>query len=115
MVRRTGQEAKVDFMGSDLNSFINELERELNGQSDRGLVIVGAAGLDMMLEGLLTQRLNGEVKREEIFGGNGPLSEFSARIKLAFGLGLISRKEQRELMLVRKIRNKIAPDQRQPQ
>jgi hypothetical protein len=62
----------------------------------------------MMLEGLLSQRLNGQVKREEMFGGTGPLSEFSARIKLAVSLGLISRNEQQELMLVRKIRNKVA-------
>jgi hypothetical protein len=71
-------------------------------------VIVGTTGLEMMLEGLLSQRLNGEVKREEMFGGSGPLNEFSARIKLAVGLGLISRSEQRELMIVRKIRNKMA-------
>jgi hypothetical protein len=98
----------VDFAGSDVYIFVQEFEKELQGQSDRGLVIVGTAGLDMMLEGLLGQRLNGEVKREEMFGGNAPLNDFSARIKLALSLGLISRNEQQELMRVRKIRNKVA-------
>ncbi|MFJ6359532.1 hypothetical protein [Pseudarthrobacter oxydans] len=98
----------MSFEGVEMQIFVDEFEKELEGQSDRGLVIVGAAGLDVVLEGLLSATLNDEVKREAMFGPNGPLGEFSSRIKMAAGLGLISRDERRELELVRRIRNKTA-------
>lgn len=98
----------MNFEGRELQIFVEEFEKELEGQSDRGLVILGAAGLDVVLEGLLTECLNGEVKREQMFGPNGPLSEFASRIKMALSLGLISTAEYKELELVRRIRNKAA-------
>jgi hypothetical protein len=98
----------MSFEGVEMQIFVDEFEKELEGQSDRGLVIVGAAGLDVVLEGLLSAHLNDEVKREEMFGPNGPLGEFSSRIKMAASLGLISKDERRELELVRRIRNKTA-------
>lgn len=98
----------MSFDGVEMQIFVDEFEKELEGQSDRGLVIVGAAGLDVVLEGLLSAHLNDEVRREEIFGPNGPLGEFSSRIKMATSLGLISKSERRELELVRRIRNKTA-------
>jgi hypothetical protein len=98
----------MELDGTDLQIFVDEFEKELEGQSDRGLVIVGAAGLDVVLEGLLSEHLNGEVRREEMFGPNGPLNEFSSRIKMAVSLGLISKDERQELELVRRIRNKAA-------
>ncbi|TLM80833.1 hypothetical protein [Pseudarthrobacter sp. NamE5] len=98
----------MSFDGVEMQIFVDEFEKELEGQSDRGLVIVGAAGLDVVLEGLLSAYLNEEVRREEMFGPNGPLGEFSSRIEMAASLGLISKSERRELELVRRIRNKAA-------
>jgi len=41
-------------------------------------------------------------------GFNAPIGKFSTRILLAFGLGLISEREYRELEVIRKIRNEFA-------
>lgn len=95
--------------GDDVRIFIDEFKKELEGQSDRGLVVVGAAGLDVVLESLLSVQLNDEIRREDMFGSsNGPLGEFGSRIKVAAALGLISRDERRELGIVRRIRNEAA-------
>src|SRR5690242_9667757 len=47
---------------------------------------------------------------EDLFGFNSPLGSFSARIKLAFYLGKLSKVARRELDLIRDIRNKFAHD-----
>ncbi|MEN6299632.1 MAG: MltR family transcriptional regulator [Anaerolineaceae bacterium] len=44
--------------------------------------------------------------REE--GSDGPISSFGARIVAAYCLGLISRMEYEDLLLIKKIRNKFA-------
>jgi DNA-binding MltR family transcriptional regulator len=44
----------------------------------------------------------------DVDGSEAPLSNFSARIKTAYCLGLITKKEYDDLNLIRKIRNKFA-------
>lgn len=98
----------MDLERTEMQIFAEEFEQEIEGQSDRGLVIVGTAGLDFALERLLNAFLNREVDREEMYGPTGPLSELGGRIKMAAALGLISPAERRELERVRKIRNRAA-------
>jgi len=43
-----------------------------------------------------------------LFGGDAPLATFSSKIKLAFALGLITRKTRRQLDVIRQLRNDFA-------
>ena len=78
------------------------------GESDRAAAILGAALLDAVLEELLLDVMVEGVKRDEIFEGTAPLSSFSAKIRIAYSLGLISAQERRDLDRIRKIRNDFA-------
>ena len=47
-------------------------------------------------------------ERSAMFDGNGPAATLSSRIRLSFSLGLIAKKEQHDLDLIRRIRNEFA-------
>jgi DNA-binding MltR family transcriptional regulator len=80
----------------------------LEKESDRGCALMVSSFLDEALRDLLEQCLRGDGKlADNLFDGNGPLTTFSARINLAFGLGLISRNSTRDLHLLRAIRNEF--------
>ena len=79
------------------------------GESDRAAVILGAAKLDVQLSEILTFVLvPSPTGRDELLDGDSPLSTFSAKINLAYRLGLIDAKLARSLHLIRKIRNSFA-------
>lgn len=70
----------------------------------RGLAIIYTAWLDELLL---------ETLKDAVIEHDGPQklvtdSSFAQRIELAFGLGLLSAEEYRELTLIRKIRNDFA-------
>lgn len=81
-------------------------------ESDRGAAIVGAA----LLEDALVTKLKNSMSLEQmsqkqvkdVFDLNGPLSNFSAKISIAFAFGLIDKKTFDDLQIVRKLRNKFA-------
>jgi len=90
-----------------------ELFAEMFDESDRGCILIGASVLDDVLCDLLKKRLAksehvAKQAMEPLFAGMGPLSSFSARIKLAYCLGLIGQWEFEDLERIRKIRNKAA-------
>lgn len=93
----------------DWEGFLNELQNE----TPRASVIVGAAFLDARLHELLSNFLI-EDKRavQDLLGSDKkadrPLSAFSARINAAYCLGLISQIERDDLHLIRRIRNRFA-------
>ncbi|WP_277374328.1 hypothetical protein [Pseudomonas sp. AA-38] len=86
--------------------FINSLKEE----SDRGCVIVSAAILDDILSQLLKRRLapSLEKKDELLDDGSAAFSTFSARINLAYRVGLVRSNVRATLHLLRKIRNDFA-------
>jgi Mannitol repressor len=86
----------------DLNSFSGPFRSE----SDRACAVLGAALLDSRLECLYARRLRGF--REELLAGNGPLSTFSARIRLARALAWIDEDVYFDLNQIRSIRNEFA-------
>lgn len=100
------------FQLKDILQSIKLLEQEINSASDRSCAIVCAAFLDDFLERLLLSFLStgSSSQNKLLFENNGPLSTFSAKIILAFRLGLISKKEYENITLVRKIRNAFAHD-----
>jgi len=88
---------------------IIELRKLLGEESDRGCVLSAAAYLENELGKLLKNVLVQDEKLyKALFEGYGPLASFSARIDLAYGLGLIPPNERRDLHLIRKIRNTFA-------
>lgn len=86
----------------------NKLARNLREESDRAMAILGVAYLDDLLrESILSLLVEGDVS-DNLFRGYGPLATLSARIDMAFVLGLFGEGERRELNLLRKIRNEFA-------
>ena len=77
-------------------------------ESDRGMVLAGAAYIDNALAQLLQSYFVDEPVVQKLFSGNAPLSTFSSRIEIAFALGLIDSGIQRDINLIRKIRNECA-------
>ena len=81
----------------------------LTKETDRGCALFASSYLDKGLSDLLYCALAADKKIEnDLFEGNAPLASFSARIKMAFYLGKISKVERRDLDLIRKIRNEFA-------
>ncbi len=81
----------------------------LDLETDRGCAIIAASYVDDQLAEMLKAHFV-ESKRliKEVFSGSGALSTFSARIDMSFLSGHISKAVQRELHLIRGIRNKFA-------
>src|SRR5271156_4438692 len=89
----------------DVWSIISDTPEPL-AQSDRTTVIVGTAWLDIWLEFALSRRF--VIREPEIFTGNGPLRDMSARILVLHALGLCTDFIRDELNTVREIRNVFA-------
>ncbi len=85
--------------------FLGEFQKE----TDRGAALVGAALIDSRIERLLLSHFADErIAQDLLNGGNAPLGSFSARLKMAYGLGLITELEYKECDTIRKIRNEFA-------
>lgn len=85
----------------------------LKHESDRGSVLVGAAMLDESLARLLkalfvTTEPARKKSTAKLFGPNGPLSSFWAKLHFANALGLLYPKLHADLEIVRKLRNRFA-------
>jgi hypothetical protein len=99
------QETKTDNAFSDLNR-LNRLLRELD---ERGLILTLAAFAEDTLGDLLKAFLiTGDATGQLLSGFNAPLGTLSARIKMAYALGLITKNQYDDLERLRKIRNEFA-------
>ncbi len=90
----------------ELNDFLKEFLTE----SDRGAALLGGAMLDNLLQQVLTQCFIEEkgIVKGLFDNAAGPLSTFSAKTKMAYCLGLISRDEYDNINNIRAIRNEFA-------
>jgi len=85
------------------------LRNEFYGASDRAAALVAGAFLDEVLGELLRVFLvDDPTNDKKIFEGTGPLATFSAKIDIAYRIGLISAQEHKTLHVVRSIRNDFA-------
>lgn len=82
----------------------------IEAESDRGAVLVAAALLDNGLKSRISSRFlkNDDAKDPLFEGGNAPLGTFSAKIELAYRLGLIDKECKTSLNTFRKLRNDFA-------
>lgn len=82
---------------------------EFKNESDRAAVILGVAKLDIQLRQILIQfLLPNPTSEDNLLDGDTPLSTFSAKINLAYRLGIITKEFSKALHLIRKIRNSFA-------
>lgn len=87
------------------NQWLTEFSRE----SDRAAVILGAAKLDLAIRELLVKKFRPNPSgQDELFDTDKPISSFSARINVAYRLGLIDKQLANSLHLIRRIRNDFA-------
>lgn len=92
-----------------LGLFTAELQEQLRVQtSDRATAVCALAGLDYMLESCLRDVLNRDLRDSDFSGASGVLSNLSAKIRIAYAIGFISKDEESELNLLRRIRNDFA-------
>lgn len=87
-------------------SRLNRLNRLLHGLDERGLVLSLAAFAEEALGNLIRSFLLSVPAADALIDGfNAPLGTFSARIKTAYALGLITQEQFEDLERLRKIRN----------
>lgn len=80
-------------------------------ESDRGVVLIGAAHVDNHLRHLFEAVLPKDLasdRRRQLLSYPGPLSSFNARVEVAYGTRLIDRRLYDALNALRKIRNEVA-------
>lgn len=95
---------KIDYI-----KWMDLVNKEIENQSDRALVLLCAAIIDEQLEFILkTFLIEDNQIQERIFDNNAPLSTFSAKNNFCYYLGLISKHEYNTINTIRKIRNKFA-------
>ena len=83
--------------------------RQIYGNA-RATAITAAAYVERTLEEYIASNLvnNDEKTRKCLFVGDSPLASFSAKIRLAYAMGLISQAIRDDLDTVREIRNAFA-------
>lgn len=82
---------------------------DIDQSGDRAAAIVAAAFLEDHLAIALKKRFQQDEKiLNEIFRSSGPLGSFSAKINLAFLIGLCSQEACKELHTIKDIRNEFA-------
>src|SRR5947209_1634118 len=92
----------------NLKDFLPYLDG-LNKESPRGQVLISIGYMEQVLEDILRAFML-EIKTvDDLFkGGNAPIGTFSAKMKAAYALGLISEDEFHDFELIRRIRNHFA-------
>jgi DNA-binding MltR family transcriptional regulator len=87
------------------------LIQEFQKKSDRTVAILGTTYLNTNLARLLECFIIDDEKISKmLLGEENPLGSFEARIKVAYGLGLISKTEYHDLVLIWHIRNRFIRD-----
>jgi DNA-binding MltR family transcriptional regulator len=94
------------------NEVVSKVAASFEHESDRGCVIFGTALLSEGLEELLRSSLRRAPEDnkliDSLFQGYAPLSTFSAKIQLAYALGILPRHLKERIELVRRLRNEFA-------
>lgn len=91
------------------DTFIREMNKELNTATGRGLVMVACSYIDeLLLKILKSFMIQGESAAQLLDGFNAPLGTLSTRAAAAHALGLINDAEHREITILRRVRNRFA-------
>ena len=78
-------------------------------ESDRGAAILSATSVEDHLEWAIMQKMrqlwDDEAAHSDMFGSSGTNSTFSAKILLAYALGIIDKDAREQIDLIREVRN----------
>jgi DNA-binding MltR family transcriptional regulator len=103
------QYARLQF--GELNE-ISVVIADVKAESDRGLVILSATGIEDILEWAITAKMPNliidEAFRPQLFGPEKPLGSFSSKIAMAYALGIIDKPTRGRIDLIREMRNACA-------
>lgn len=94
-----------------VSAIFGEIKKEFSGSSDRGITVIAASMIDLLMEDLLETffvPFESKTDRKNIFSSNGPLSNISNKIEMAFSLGLLSTFDKKLLKTLISVRNKFA-------
>jgi hypothetical protein len=86
-------------------------KKRMLGESHRSAAIMASAFVEHTLVDLLSAkfiRLSGEEFDDLFFSTRGVLSDFASRIDIAYALGLITKSDQKDLTVIRHVRNTFA-------
>jgi len=104
-VNSPNSDTRISRVTTDISTFLNELAQE----SERSAVVLSAARLDNALEKLLKSYLvHYPGGSDNLFDQDRPLSTFSAKIALAYRMGLIDSDFEHSIQMIRKLRNDFA-------
>ncbi len=88
------------------------MARELEGTSDRSVVVMMGSHVEDALEDALLLKMPdlkvGGEAYNELFVGDAPLASFSSKIKIGRALGIIDSRTEQQLHVLREIRNACA-------
>lgn len=88
---------------------LNRLQAFLTHLDERGLILAIASFAEDALGDLIrTFLLPGESATQLLDGFNAPIGTFSTRIKMAYSLGLVTKRQYEDLDRLRRIRNEFA-------
>lgn len=91
-----------------MDAQLKKILDEIGQRPLRSSIITATALIDAMLEKVLRKFLVATSKMDDIFSYNGAMGTFSAKICMAYALGIISKELHDDLNLFRKIRNTCA-------
>lgn len=100
------EEISLKYSMAGFNNFLKEFENE----SDRSVIIIAVSYIENYLEHILKKRFITHKLVDSLFEGYAPITTLSAKIDIAFSIGLISEEIHSELHLLRRIRNISAHD-----
>lgn len=89
---------------------IHDILLDLGRRGQAAFVLLMASNMEALLEELIKTRMPhlSNTLREKLFTNLGPFASFSAKIDVAYAMGLVSANLQQDLHLTRKIRIKFA-------
>lgn len=89
---------------------IHDILLDLGRSGQAAFVLLMASNMEAMLEELIKMRMPhlSNTLREKLFTNLGPFASFSAKIDVAYAMGLVGTNLQQDLHLTRKIRIKFA-------
>jgi hypothetical protein len=102
-------ESKIEELQERLIQETTNFVVNLATEGERAAVVLGAARLDVSLERLLKKLMRPHRGgSDNLFDPDRPVSSFSAKIALAYRLGVIDSNFEHALQMIRKIRNVFA-------
>lgn len=98
--------SQTKFDASRVDEFVNEI----NSGNDRAVAIVWGAMTEDALHRAIIRWMNhlSKDEHERLTGPNGPLATFSGKITIGYAIRLLEREHQRDLHIVREVRNAFA-------